>query len=70
VLENNYLTISGNRAEPQQRRAYHQMEIRFGEFSTVVALPGPVEIANSGAEYEDGFLIVNLPKAPPTSIKG
>lgn len=70
VLENNYLTISGNRAEPQQRRAYHQMEIRFGEFGTVVALPGPVEIANSRAEYEDGFLIVNLPKVTPTSIKG
>jgi HSP20 family molecular chaperone IbpA len=68
VLENNYLTISGNRAEPQQRRAYHQMEVRFGEFSTVVALPGPVEITDSRAEYEDGFLTVSLPKANPSSI--
>jgi HSP20 family protein len=70
VLDNNYLTISGNRAETQQRRAYHQMEVRFGEFSTVVTLPGPVELASSHAEYEDGFLTVNLPKAGSISIKG
>ncbi|MDX9992568.1 MAG: Hsp20/alpha crystallin family protein [Anaerolineales bacterium] len=65
VLENNYLSISGNRSEPHEHRAYHQMEVRFGEFQTVVALPGPVEIADSRAEYEDGFLTISLPK--PTS---
>lgn len=72
ILENNYLTISGNRVEPHERRAYHQMEVRFGGFSTVVALPGPVEIKASCAEYEDGFLTVNLPKTNPSqiSIKG
>lgn len=63
VLEHNYLTISGARSEPHERRAYHQMEVRFGEFSTVVALPGPVEIKNCRAEYEDGFLTVTLPKS-------
>jgi HSP20 family protein len=68
TLEHNYLTISGNRVEPHERRAYHQMEVRFGEFSTVVALPGPVDIKVSRAEYEDGFLTVILPKANPNQI--
>ncbi|PKN93389.1 MAG: hypothetical protein CVU44_10925 [Chloroflexi bacterium HGW-Chloroflexi-6] len=68
TLEHNYLTISGNRIEPHERRAYHQMEVRFGEFSTVVALPGPVDIKASRAEYEDGFLTVILPKANPNQI--
>jgi HSP20 family protein len=62
VLEINYLSISGNRSESHEHRAYHQMEVRFGEFNTVVALPGPVEIKDSRAEYEDGFLTINLPK--------
>jgi HSP20 family protein len=68
VLENNYLTINGVRVEPHERRAYHQMEVRFGEFSTVVSLPGPVEIKASHAEYEDGFLTVTLPKNSPSRI--
>jgi HSP20 family protein len=67
-LENNFLVIGGARSETPERRAYHQMEIRFGEFSTVVGLPGPVNTENSTAEYEDGFLIVTLPKAPPQKI--
>lgn len=72
VLEHNYLTISGSRNEPHERRAYHQMEVRFGEFSTVADLPGPIDIKASRAEYEDGFLTVTLPKASPNqiSIKG
>ena len=65
ILEHNYLTINGTRAEPHARRAYHQMEIRFGKFSTIVALPGPVDIKTSRAEYEDGFLTVTLPKTNP-----
>ena len=61
-IENNYLIISGSRAEKPERRAYHQMEVRFGEFSSVVTLPGPVDVDSSSAEYEDGFLTVTLPK--------
>lgn len=61
-LENNLLTISGTRPDTPQRRAYHQMEVRFGEFATLVGLPGPVDIEAVGAEYEDGFLTVILPK--------
>ena len=61
-LEDNYLIISGTRPDKPERRAYYQMEVRFGEFSTVVAVPGPVETENASAEYNDGFLIVTIPK--------
>jgi HSP20 family protein len=62
-LEENYLIISGNRHDNHERRAYHQMEVRFGEFSTVVTIPGPIDSDKASAEYDDGFLIVKLPKA-------
>jgi HSP20 family protein len=68
VLDNNLLTISGSRPDTPERRAYHQMEVRFGEFSTTVAIPGPVNVETSTAEYEDGFLVVSLPKAGPIKI--
>jgi len=62
TLDNNYLVITGSRPDVLERRAYHQMEIRFGEFSTVVALPSQVDSDQTIAEYSDGFLVVMLPK--------
>lgn len=61
-LESNFLTISGVRPDLPERRAYHQMEIRFGRFSTSVGMPGPVDVEQAEAVYEDGFLVVTLPK--------
>lgn len=61
-LENNTLLISGVRPDFLERRAYMQMEIRFGKFATAVNLPGPVNIEKSRAEYKDGFLTIILPK--------
>jgi HSP20 family protein len=68
-LENNTLLISGSRPDLTERRAYQQMEIRFGKFSTAITLPGSVNIEQARAEYKDGFLIVVLPKATPNQIK-
>lgn len=68
TLEDGFLVISGNRPDVQERRAYHQMEIRFGRFSTAVGLPGPVDVEKSRAEYLDGFLTVILPKTTPGII--
>lgn len=62
TLDHNFLVIAGSRPDILERRAYHQMEIRFGEFSAVVALPGQVDSENTAAEYSDGFLVVTLPK--------
>ncbi|MBP6179663.1 MAG: Hsp20/alpha crystallin family protein [Anaerolineales bacterium] len=69
AVENHTLHISGNRPDQLERRAYHQMEIRFGKFATAVSLPGPVNVEQSHAEYQDGFLTVVLPKAKTNQIK-
>jgi HSP20 family protein len=70
--EDNFLIISGVRSESPEWRAYRQMEIRFGEFSTAVELPLGVDVTKADADYKDGFLKVILPKIKPTvvSIKG
>ena len=66
--EDNYLVITGTRSELPERRAYRQMEVRFGEFSTAVELPFGLDVNKARAEYEDGFLTVVLPKLKPTDI--
>ena len=67
-LDGRSLTIRGVRTEPPERRAYHQMEIRFGEFSTEVALPHPVIADKAEATYSNGFLRMVLPKTLPQRI--
>jgi HSP20 family protein len=69
TVENGFLQINGNRPDFPERRAYQQMEIRFGRFSTVIGLPAPVNVDTAHAEYEDGFLTVTLPKAKPDFVK-
>ncbi|MGW8250903.1 MAG: Hsp20/alpha crystallin family protein [Anaerolineales bacterium] len=68
IIDERYLLIRGVRAEPAERRAYHQMEIRFGEFATEVELPYPVVVSQIEAIYASGFLLVTLPKAQPHKI--
>ena len=68
-IENTTLLIAGVRPDSPERRAYHQMEIRFGKFATALGLPGPVDIDHAIAEYKDGFLTVTLPKATSKQIK-
>lgn len=69
VLENDTLLITGARSDLSERRAYHQMEIRFGKFATAVSLSSPVNVEEALAEYKDGFLTITLPKAKPNQIK-
>ena len=68
AVENNFLMISGSRPDIPERRAYQQMEIRFGKFETVVGLPGPIDLDASRADYREGFLTVTLPKKKPNEI--
>ncbi len=69
AVENNILMISGNRTDLNERRGYHQMEIRFGKFEIAVEIPVPVEIESAVAEYKDGFLRILLPKTNPKQVK-
>jgi HSP20 family protein len=67
-LAGNQLSIRGNRPDIQERRAYHQMEIFFGEFLTEVDLPEPVVSDQVNAEYIAGFLRLVFPKEQPTKV--
>ncbi len=69
TFEDGILLVSGMRPEVPERRAYHQMEIHFGKFSTAIGIPGAIDLDQSVAEYKDGFLIVRMPKAKTTEVK-
>jgi HSP20 family protein len=63
------LTIRGIRQDTSERRAYHQMEIPFGEFSTELELPYTVIADKVEAIYREGFLKITLPIERPKHIK-
>lgn len=62
-LEGSLLAIHGTRRQETEAAAYFQMEIRFGEFLSLMELPGPVDSEQISVAYGDGFLRVSLPKA-------
>jgi HSP20 family protein len=68
-LDKGLLTISGVRQEQTEKRAFHQMEIRFGEFETQIDLSIPIDFDKVEAVYSDGFLRIVLPKAVPRTIR-
>ena len=68
-LSGDQLTVRGNRPDVHERRAYHQMEIFFGEFNTEVNLPAPILADQVVAEYQAGFLRLMFPKDKPKKIK-
>jgi HSP20 family molecular chaperone IbpA len=68
-LVDRILTIRGVRQDTSERRAYHQMEIAFGEFNTEVELPYTILSKKVGVTYRDGFLHITLPIEHPKHIK-
>ena len=68
-LQDRHLVISGTRSDhgPSQR-AYHQMQVRFGDFATEVELSARIDESGIDATYADGFLRVVLPKLKPRPI--
>jgi HSP20 family protein len=61
-LVDRVLIITGVRQDPSPKVAYHQMEIRYGDFRTEVFLHWAVEQDSITATYSNGFLQVTLPK--------
>lgn len=68
-LHERLLVIRGIRQDVPERRAYHQMEIYFGEFLSEIELPGPIIAEEVVAEYKGGFLKVILPQDRPKRIR-
>jgi HSP20 family protein len=67
-LNDRTLTIQGVRPDMDDRHAFHQMEIRYGEFLTEVALNWAVDSRSVEADYSDGILKLIMPKAKPQKI--
>jgi HSP20 family protein len=68
-LTDRVLIITGVRQDPSPKVAYHQMEIRYGDFRTEVFLHWAVEQESIVATYSDGFLQVMLPKAGARRVR-
>lgn len=63
TLVDRTLVISGVRERPQYPNpAYHQIEIGYGEFRLELGLPWPVERDQVSANYDAGFLQIELPR--------
>jgi HSP20 family protein len=68
TFDKGLLSIQGMRTDKGGLKAYHQMEIAYGEFLTQVRLPSGVETDKIEATYSDGFLRVVLPKIASRQI--
>jgi HSP20 family protein len=72
-VENNMLTLSGERKPPADVRQeqYHRVERAYGSFSRSFSLPATVDSGRISAEYKHGVLTVRLPmreEARPRAI--
>ncbi len=67
VRDKQLLVIRGRRTDPAagEPRKYHNMEIECGRFSRQIRLPRAVTQDGTSAHYEDGFLVVTLPRSLP-----
>jgi HSP20 family protein len=67
-LENNVLTISGEkteeRTEGDEDRRYHLWERRYGSFQRSFTLPRTVKADEIRANFESGILRIRMPKVP------
>lgn len=69
TFDRRHLVIKGIRSDTSVRKAYHQMEIAYGEFEAEVMIPGAIDVDSIEATYNDGFLRIVLPISKPQSIK-
>ena len=73
-VENNTLTVSGERKFEQEQKEenFHRIERRYGSFTRSFTLPSTVNTEDINASYENGVLKVRLAKraeAKPKQIK-
>ncbi|WP_295884413.1 Hsp20/alpha crystallin family protein [uncultured Thiohalocapsa sp.] len=70
-LTENTLTLRGEsrHEDKQDEGSFHRREIRRGAFSRVITLPAAVDTDKATAKFEDGMLVVSMPKVTKTSRK-
>ncbi|MGE4551786.1 MAG: Hsp20/alpha crystallin family protein [Desulfovibrionaceae bacterium] len=70
-LEKGVLTIRGEKRfeHEEQKDDYRRIERSYGSFSRSFALPNEVDVDKAKAEFKDGVLTLNLPKAEVCKAK-
>ena len=66
-IENNVLSLRGEKREEREEkegRRYHLWERAYGAFERSFTLPRTVKTDGISAEFKDGILFVQMPKAP------
>lgn len=74
TVANDVLTIKAQHRETTEdkKRDYHRREIRYGAFHRSLSLPVTVDADKAQARYENGLLLLTLPKVEaikPKQIK-
>ena len=71
TLEDNILTIQGEtKSEKEVEEShYHLRERRYGRFSRSIQLPTAINADEVEAEYKNGVLTLNIPKAEEVKPK-
>ena len=67
-LDGKRLIISGIRRDPASKLGYQQMEILYGHFETDVHLARAINEEKIEATYQNGFLVVHMPKVKPRTV--
>lgn len=66
TLTEGVLRIAARHSEvsTEDKGGYLRREMAFGDFERTIQLPGDVKEEDISAEFEDGMLILSIPKAP------
>ena len=70
-LNDNYLTISGERKNSREKKEnnFHSVEIQYGTFSRSFTLPENADANGISAKYVNGILEVSIPKDEKKALK-
>lgn len=69
TLDGDVLTLAGNRPGNREGAcSYREAGIAYGAFSAEVFVPGAVRVDDAEASYQNGMLMIKLPKADPIPV--
>lgn len=70
-LNDNYLTISGERKLTREKKEnlFQSLETQYGTFSRSFSLPDNVDASRINAKYENGILQITVPKDEKKVLK-
>ncbi len=70
TLSDRLLLVRGYRKDPcrQHRCSFRQMEIDYGYFERRIVIPRSVDGSRARAQFHNGFLCIQLPKAQQSEL--